>query len=73
MIYTKNCKHELVDDLYELGLTISYNRVLNISTELGNKVITKWRGLFVHHHSRVIFSQFLTEIKMAAIFNMAAT
>ncbi len=38
MIHTKTRKRELVDDLYELGLSISYNRVLNILTELGNKV-----------------------------------
>ena len=27
-----------MDKLFELGLSVSYNRVLNISTELGNKV-----------------------------------
>ena len=38
MIHTETRKHEVVDDLYELGLSISYNHVLDISTELGNKI-----------------------------------
>jgi hypothetical protein len=38
MVHTKTRKRELVDNLYELGLSISYDRVLNISTELGSKV-----------------------------------
>ena len=42
MIHTKTRKHELVDNLYELGLNISYDRVLEISTDLGNKIC--------HHH-----------------------
>ena len=43
MIHTKTRKRELVDDLYELGLSISYNRVLIISTELGNKICHHYR------------------------------
>ena len=43
MIHTKTHKRELVDDLYELGLSISCNRVLSISTELGNKVCHHYR------------------------------
>ena len=57
MIHTKTCKHELVDDLYEMGLSISYNRMLNILTELGNKIchhFTEWKELFVHLHSRMV-------------------
>ena len=38
MLHSKTRKRELVDKLFELGLTVSYDRVLNISTELGNKV-----------------------------------
>jgi hypothetical protein len=38
MIHTKTRKRELVDTLFDLGLCISYNRVLDISTDLGNKV-----------------------------------
>ena len=36
MAHTKTRK--LVDTLYDLGLSVSYDRVLNISTELGNNV-----------------------------------
>ena len=43
IIRTKTRKHELVDDLYELGLSISYNCVLNISTELGNQLCHQYR------------------------------
>lgn len=38
MIHTKTRKHELVDNLYELGLSISYDRVLEISADLGNDI-----------------------------------
>ena len=38
MIHTKTRKRELVDQLFDLGLSVSYDRVLEISTELGNKV-----------------------------------
>ena len=38
MLHTKTRKRELVDTMYQLGLSISYNRVLEISTELGNKI-----------------------------------
>ena len=36
--------NKLVDNLYELGPSISFDGVLNISTELGYKfvIITKW-------------------------------
>ncbi|CAL8335924.1 unnamed protein product [Merluccius merluccius] len=38
MIHTKTRKRELVDRLFDLGLSISYDRVLAISTELGDKI-----------------------------------
>ena len=38
MLHTKTRKRELVDTLFNLGLCISYDRVLNISTELGDKI-----------------------------------
>ena len=38
MVHTKTRKRKLVDKLYELGLSISYDRVLDISTELDNKI-----------------------------------
>lgn len=38
MLHTKTRKRALVDTLFDLGLCISYDRVLDISTGLGNKV-----------------------------------
>lgn len=38
MIHMKTCKRALVDTFFDLGLCISYDRVLDISTELGNKI-----------------------------------
>ena len=38
MLHTKTRKRELVDALFNLGLCISYDRVLKISTELGNNI-----------------------------------
>ncbi len=43
MIHTKTRKRELVNILYELGMSISYDRVLDISTELGNKICHHYR------------------------------
>ena len=37
-IHTKTRKREIVDTLFHLGLSISYDRELNISTELGNEI-----------------------------------
>ena len=37
MLHTKTRKRELVDTLFHLGLCISYDRVLKISPELGDK------------------------------------
>ena len=36
--YTKTCKHELANRLYDLGLSIFYDRVLDVSIELGHKI-----------------------------------
>ena len=38
MLHTKTRKRDLVNTLFNLGLCISYDRVLNISTELGDKI-----------------------------------
>ena len=38
MVHTKTRKRELVDCLYNLGLSISYDRVLAISAELGDQI-----------------------------------
>ena len=38
LMHTKTRKRDLVDILFHLGLYISYDRVLSISTDLGNKI-----------------------------------
>lgn len=38
MLHTKTRKRELVDTLYDLGLSVSYDRVLEISSEFGYKL-----------------------------------
>lgn len=37
-------KRGLVDKLCDLGLSVSYNRVLEISSELGNKVSAQFQA-----------------------------
>ena len=37
-LHNKTSKRELVDTLYELGLSVSYDRVLEISTDLDTKI-----------------------------------
>ena len=53
MVHTKNRKKALVDTLFNLGLCISYDRVLDVSTELGNKVCLYYE-LSVLLNSRVV-------------------
>ena len=43
MVHTKTRKRELVDTLHELGLSVSYDRVMDISTELGNKICSHYQ------------------------------
>ena len=38
MVHTKTRKRELVDTLHELGLSVSYDHVMDISSELGSKI-----------------------------------
>ncbi|KAJ8396338.1 hypothetical protein AAFF_G00019150 [Aldrovandia affinis] len=38
LIHTKTRKRDLVDTLFHLGLSISYDRVLSISTDLGDRI-----------------------------------
>ena len=37
-MHTKTRKRALVESLYELGLSVSYDRVLEISTDVGTKI-----------------------------------
>ena len=43
MVHTKTHKRELVDTLHELGLSVSYDHVMDISTELGNKICSHYQ------------------------------
>ena len=38
LVHSKTRKRELVDYMFELGLSISYDRVLEVSTMLGNRI-----------------------------------
>ena len=38
LLHAKTRKRTLIDELYNLGLSISYDRVLSISTDVGNAV-----------------------------------
>ena len=42
MIHAETRKRKLVDKLYDLGLSISYDRVLSISTSLANSVCKQY-------------------------------
>lgn len=44
-LHNKTRKRELVDTLYELGLSVSYDRVLEISTDLGTKICKYYDSL----------------------------
>lgn len=44
MTHAETRKRTIVDELYNLGLSISYDRVLEISTEMGNKVSTHYES-----------------------------
>ncbi len=61
LIHSKTRKRELVDYMFELGLSISYDRVLEISTLLGNRICNLYNSqgvvcpLASHHHAQVSF------------------
>ena len=44
MSHAETRKRPLVDELYSLGLSISYDRVLEISTEMGNKACARYES-----------------------------
>ena len=62
LIHTKTRKRELVEILYELGLSVSYSRVLGISTELGNKIC---------HHYKITNAVCPPELKGGLFTNAA--
>ena len=48
MLHTHTCKRELIDNMAHMGLSISYDRVLQLSTWMGNKVCQQF------HHEQVV-------------------
>ncbi|CAH3023090.1 unnamed protein product [Porites evermanni] len=44
MTHTETRKRTLVDKLYSLGLSISYDRVLELSTDFGNSVCARFES-----------------------------
>ncbi len=50
MLHAQTRKRELIDKLHNLGISLSYDKVLRISTELGNKAcrLFEMERLFVH-------------------------
>lgn len=53
-VYTKTRKRKLVVVLHDYGISISYDRVLEISAELGDATVSKYTadGVSVHHFCR---------------------
>ena len=39
LLYSKTRKHDLIDFLFERGLSVCYDRMLQLSTDIGNIVI----------------------------------
>lgn len=46
-IHGKTRKRELIDDMFRLGLSVSYDRVLSISSDLANKVCAHFHAIGV--------------------------
>ena len=44
LIHGETRRHGLVDKLYNLGLSVSYDRVLTLSTQMGNSVIARFEA-----------------------------
>ena len=42
-VHARTRKRDLIDTLFDLGLSISYNRVMAISTAMGNNVCEKYQ------------------------------
>ena len=40
-IYARRRKRELVDAFFKLGVSVSYDRILSISTDIGNTICRK--------------------------------
>lgn len=44
LIHARTRKRELIDRMYDLGLSVSYDRVLTISKDLGNEVCARYEA-----------------------------
>ena len=42
LIHTKTRKRKLIEKFHDLGISISYQRVMDLSTEMGNKVLNSY-------------------------------
>lgn len=45
MMHAETRKCTLVNELYNLGLSISYDRVLEVSTEMGNNICARFESV----------------------------
>jgi len=42
LVHSRTCKRKLVDKLYHLGLSMSYDRLMKITTDIANSVCAKY-------------------------------
>ena len=60
LLHAKTRKCGLIDKLYDLGMSVSYDRVLAISTAMGNTVSARFEEEYVVCPPRLRFSLFTT-------------
>ena len=60
LLHTKTRKRGLIDKLYDLGMSVSYDRVLAISTAMGNTVSARFEEEHVVCPPKLCFSLFTT-------------
>jgi hypothetical protein len=58
-MYAKTRKRQLIDTLFQHGIYISYDRVLEISTQLGESVLSQFMedGVVVQPFCKKVYSQ----------------
>ena len=44
VVHAKTCSHDLVEALYDQGLSVSYDRLINTTFALANSVITQYKS-----------------------------
>jgi len=60
VLHAETCKKKLVDNFYRLGLSISYDRVMQISADLGNSICSQFEEEGVVCPSKLKRSLFTT-------------